>query len=235
MQLQNQVQTQERLLQARMTLHDQRVLKAEATLSEWETMLTSHEERLEVKEEEMTDRLRQTEEDLTQRIREMGEVLEERQSERILEDGSEWEDHIQTKTEEYVSSLLGRLKEKESTQLTSYKESLDQLATQRELKTKAWMEVATTQTLDGLAEKLKTFKTEQQAYIEDFFNVQQQNLQQDLDEFQYHAQETLHAGIFGPDHPNPRARYAPPPSRAIPVETDDPRPPLAEDKGAPAS
>ena len=30
------------------------------------------------------------------------------------------------------------------------------------------------------------------------------NLQQDLDEFQYHAPETLHAGIFGEDHLNPR-------------------------------
>ena len=134
-----------------------------------------------------------------------------------------------------MSSLLQQLKEKESTQLTLYKESLDQLATQRESKTKAWMEVATTQTLDGLAEKLTTFRTEQQAHIDDFFNVQQQNLQQDLDEFQYHAQETLHAGIFGPDHPNPRARNAPPPSRAIPEETDDPQPPVAEDNGAPAS
>ena len=55
LQLQSQVQTQERLLQARKALHDQRVLKAEATLSEWETMLTAHEERLEAKEDEMTE------------------------------------------------------------------------------------------------------------------------------------------------------------------------------------
>ena len=239
--LQSQVHNQERLLQERIKLHEQRVLKAETTLSEWETMLTAHEERLEVKEAEMRERLaakeaemrewlRQTEENLTQRIREVGEILEARQSERILEDGSEWEDHINTKTEEYVTSLIEQLQEKDSIQLTSYKVSLDQLATQRELKTKAWMEVATTQTLDGLSDKLTAFKNEEQANIEDFFNVHQQNFQQDLDEFQCHAQETLHAGIFGPDHPNPRARYAPPPSRAIPVEINDPRPPVADNR-----
>ena len=82
------------------------------------------------------------------------------------------------------------------------------------------MEVAATQTLEGLSDQLRKFQTEQQERITEFFTVQQQNLQQDLDEFQYHAQETLHAGIFGADHPNPRARHTPPPSRAIPVETD---------------
>jgi hypothetical protein len=151
---QSRVHTQERLLQERIKLHEQRVLRAETTLSEWETMLTAQEERLTEKEAEMTARLRKTEADLTQRTREMDEIMEERQSERILEDGSEWEDHINTKTKEYVTFLIAQLKEKESSQLALYTASLDQLATQRELKTKAWMEVVTTQTLDGLSDKL---------------------------------------------------------------------------------
>ena len=222
MDLQSQVQTQERLLQERIKLHDHRVLKAETTLSEWEEMLTEREARMEAKEADMTQRIHQQEEELVRRLRSMEEMMEARQTDRILEDGSEWEDHLQTKTEEFVEALMDRLKESESTRLAEYRDSLHDLATQRELKTKAWMEVATTQVLDGFSDQLQRFKTDQQARIEEFFTVQQQNLQQDLDEFQYHAQETLHAGIFGADHPNPRARYAPPPSRAIPVETDIP-------------
>jgi hypothetical protein len=54
-----------------------------------------------------------------------------------------------------VTSLIEQLKEKESIQLALHTESLDQLATQRELKSKAWMEVATTQTLDDLSDKLR--------------------------------------------------------------------------------
>ena len=83
------------------------------------------------------------------------------------------------------------------------------------------MEAAATQTLDTLTEKLKTFQETQHALIQEFVTVQTQNLKMDLDEFRFHAQETLHAGIFGPDMPNPRAPYVEPPSRAIPVEEPD--------------
>ena len=220
MALQTQVTMQESILQERIKQHEQRVLKAETILSDWEVMLTAQEERHEAKEDKLSQRLQQQEKELTDRMRAMGEQLEERQSERILEDGSDWEDHLHTKTDEYVASILERLRAQERTQLAEYRDSLHELATQRELKAKAWMAIATTQALDGLSEKLRRFQTEQQERIEEFFTVQQQNLQQDLDEFQYHAQETLHAGIFGADHPNPRARHARPPSRTIPVETE---------------
>ena len=84
------------------------------------------------------------------------------------------------------------------------------------------MEVAATQTLDTFTEKLKTFQETQQAMvIQEFVTVQTQNLQMDLDESRFHAQETLHAGIFGPDVPKSRARYVEPPSRAISVEEPD--------------
>jgi hypothetical protein len=43
-------------------------------------------------------------------------------------------------------------------------------------------------------------------HLDKFFEVSKMNLQQDLDEFQYHhAPETLYAGTFGEDHLNPRA------------------------------
>jgi hypothetical protein len=83
------------------------------------------------------------------------------------------------------------------------------------------MEVAATQTLDKLSTSMKTFHGQQKAEIEELFQVAQMNLQQDLDEFQFHLQETLHAVIFGADHPNPRAQHAEPSSRAIAVEAEE--------------
>ena len=118
-------------------MHEHRVLKAESTLSEWEEMLIQQEKRLEQQEEEMTQRIQTREAEFTHHMQQMGETLEDRQSERILEDGSDWEDHIHTKVEEYVSELLDRLQAIGATQLTSFKDGIQDVATQRELKTKA--------------------------------------------------------------------------------------------------
>ena len=137
MELQTQVQQQEGLLNERIQLHEQRVLKAETNLSEWEVMLKAQEERLEAKEDTMKQRLQRQEQALINRMRATGEQLEARQSERILEDGSEWEDHLHTKTEEHISSVMERLQTQASTQLAEYSGSIHELATQRELRTKA--------------------------------------------------------------------------------------------------
>ena len=102
------------------------------------------------------------------------------------------------------------------------KQRIEEKSSQREKCTNAWcMEVAATQTLDKFSTSLKTIHEQQNAEIEEFFQVAQMNLQQGLDKFQYHAQETLHAGIFGADHPNPRAQHAEPPLRVIAVEAEE--------------
>ena len=222
--LQEQVQEQEKHLADKIKDHDHRVLKAETTLAEWEQMLIEQEERLETKEAAFITRLQETERDLRQQsMQQLDESFEECKSTRILEAASEWEDHILTKAEEVMKDIEQRLEESTTLQMQAYMDQVEETARQRQLRTKAWMEVAATQTLDTLTEKLKNFHDVQHAKIEEFVTVQTQNLQMDLDEFRFHAQETLHAGIFGPDMPNPRARYVEPPSRAIPVEeTEDP-------------
>ena len=223
LQLQSQVHDQERILQERMRHHEHRILKAETSLSEWEKMLLDHEDRLDAKEQELVTRLQDKETAYIKRLEELDRALDEKQSERILADGSEWEDHIAVKFEEHFQSVVQR-KYQQLTEDASgrYEQRHEDISSQRgEKRTKAWMEVASTQTLDKLSTSLKAFHDVQRADIDEFFKVAQMNLQQDLDEFQYHAQETLHAGIFGEGHPNPRARHAAPPSRAIAVEAEE--------------
>ena len=99
------------------------------------------------------------------------------------------------------------------------------------------MEIASQQTLDSLSKLLKEYKETQTAHIKEFCEVKLQELQSDLDSFQYHAQEILHTEIFGSEIPNTRARYVPPPSQAIPVE-EEPKTPdhrRAQAAGAPLS
>ena len=188
-------------------------------LTEWEQMLIAQEERLETREEAFMERLQEKEQELQQQSLRLDESMEEQQSTRILEAGSEWEDHIILKVEEEVmKDLEQKLGKATHAQIQQYVANMEETARQRQLQTKAWMEVAATQTLDTLTARLKTFHDKQQAKIEEFVTVQTQNLEMDLDEFRFHAQETLHAGIFGPGMPNPRARYVKPPSRAIPIE-----------------
>jgi hypothetical protein len=224
-QLQSQVKDQESALQERLRRHEHRVLKAETSLSEWEKMLLDQEERLEAKEKEMLTRLQAHETAYIKRLGALDATLEERQSERILADGLEWEDHIETKFDEFMQV---KLQQTHDEACERFEQRLEEMANQREKRTKAWMEVAATQTLDHLSTSLKTFHAERKAEIDEFFEVSKMNLQQDLDEFQYHAQETLHAGIFGEDHPNPRARHAAPPSRAIAVESEEEETPAHE-------
>jgi hypothetical protein len=219
LQLQQQVTHRQTLLEDRIREHENRVLRAETTLTEWEQMLAEQEERLESKEEAFMARLHEKEAELWQHgMQQLDESFVEHQSTKILEAAAEWEDHILTKAQEVMKEIEQRIEAAITAQMAGYMENLEETARQRQLRTKAWMEVAATQTLDMLTEKLKTFHDTQQAKIEEFVTVQTQNLEMDLDEFRFHAQETLHAGIFGPDMPNPRARYAQPPSRAIPVE-----------------
>ena len=220
-QLQSQVKDQEAALHDCLRRHEHQVLKAETSLAEWEKMLMDQEERLEAKEKAMVTRLQDHEAAYIKRLGKLDAALEERQSERILADGSEWEDHIKTKFDEIMQ---GKLQQTYNETCGRFAEQLEELANQREKRTKAWMEVAATQVLDKLSTSLTTFHDARKAEIDEFFEVAKLNLQQDLDEFQYHAQETLHAGIFGEDHPNPRARHAAPPSRAIAVESEEETP-----------
>jgi hypothetical protein len=220
-QLQSQVKDQEAALHERLQRHEHRVLKADTSLAEWEKMLMDQEEHLDAKEKAMLTRLKDHETVYIKRLGDLDAALEERQLERILADGSEWEDHIETKFDKIVQV---KLQQTHDETCGRFEERLEELANQREKRTKAWMEVAATQVLDKLSTSLTTFHEEGKAEIDEFFEVSKMNLQQDLDEFQYHAQETLHAGIFGEDHPNPRARHTAPPSRAIAVESEEETP-----------
>ena len=116
---------------------------------------------------------------------------------------------------------VGKLLEDYTTlAMTKFAEDMDEIVKQRELQTKAWMEVASRQTLDWLAVALQEYKDTQTRHIQEFREEKLQELQSDLDSFQYHAQEILHTGIFGKDVPNSRAQYAPPRSKAVPVEEE---------------
>ena len=165
------------------------------------------------KEDAFMERLHVKEQELHQHSVQLDESLKERQSIGILEAGSKWEDHILGKVDEVIIHEEQKLDEATQIRMQEYMENLEETARQRQLSTKAaWMlEVASTQILDTLTEKLKTFHDVQKATIEEFVTVQTQNLEMDLDAFHFHAQETLHAGIFGPDMPNPRAQYVNPP------------------------
>ena len=179
------------------------------------------EERLDAKKEMLT-RLQEHETVYVKRRGELDTALEGTTINGVLTGGSEWEDHIKTKFDDCMPVKLQQTHD-EACEL--FEERLEEMANQREKRTKAWMEVVATQILDKLSiSRLKTFHDERKAEINEFFELSKMNQQQDLDEFQYHAQETLHAGIFGEDHPNPRARHAAPPSWAIAVESEEETP-----------
>ena len=64
------------------------------------------EERLEAKEKAMLTRLKDHEAAYIKRLGDLDAALEERQSERILADDLEWEDHIETKFDEIMQIKL---------------------------------------------------------------------------------------------------------------------------------
>ena len=107
-------------------------------------------------------------------MQQLDESFEEHQSTKILEAAAEWEDHILTKAEEVMKEIEQRIEAAIAAQMEAYMENLEETARQRQrqLQTKVWMEVAATQTLDTLTEKLKTFKDTQQSKIEEFVTVQ---------------------------------------------------------------
>jgi hypothetical protein len=160
-------------------------------------------------------------------FRKLEEVLEEHNDERVLTGESrmsEWEENILGKQEEHLATATILLTDHSPITMQKLTDAVEEVARQRELKTKAWMEVATRQTLDSLTKDLDQYREAQRVQIKEFCEVKLQELQSDLDSFQYHAQEILHTEIFGPGVPNPRAKYAPPPTTTIPVE-DEPKTP----------
>ena len=65
-------------------MHEKRVLQSEATLTEWERMLTEREEELANKVIETEAKTQQLKDDFYKDIRRLEEVLEEHNDERVL-------------------------------------------------------------------------------------------------------------------------------------------------------
>ena len=140
LQLQANVMTAEQRVNQERTEYERRVLQSEATLTEWERMLTVKQEALDTQESARTAQLEAREEELYENIRKLEEVLEEHNDERVLTGEarlSEWEETILGKQEEHLENVTTLMTDHTSIAMRKFTEDVEVVARQRELKTKA--------------------------------------------------------------------------------------------------
>lgn len=195
LQFQMQMKAQESLMTERIILHERRILEAEAHLLEREKALASQEEALKMQKEELQRQLETQQKQFTKLIRDMDAVLEEQQMEQTVEAESnmeEWEERITKIKEDQIAELTTCLEEFIKQAKKRLTEALKQHTRHHELRTKAWIDVATQKVMETLKANFNEYKRVQQISIENFCSVNLQNLQ--IDRFGDCLTMTRHSG-----------------------------------------